>query len=83
MVSCLDTWIATQRSITVNGVELSINHDCTKVVNDNNHDYEYAASGNQLTRSDQLAIGFGVALVILGVALVFAIICIIRMKRNR
>lgn len=89
LVSCLDMWIATQRSITVNGVELSINHDCTKVVNDNNHDYMYecAASGNQLTRSDKLAIGlgvtFGVISVVLGVALVFAIIRMIYMGRNR
>ena len=89
LVTCLNMWIAVQRSITVTGVELSINRHCTKVVNDNNHDYECAASGNQLTRSDKLAIGFGVAfgvtliIIILGVVLVIAIICIIRMRRNR
>ena len=74
LVSCLDKWIATKGSIIVSGVELSIDHDCTKVVNDNNHDYECAASGNHLTRSDKLAIGFGSTSFALGVALIFAVI---------
>ena len=84
LVSCLNMWITTQRSITVNGVELSINHDCTKVVNDNNHDYECAASGNQLTRSDNLAIVFGTLSVVsmIIVALLSAIIIYYKI-RNR
>ena len=83
LVSCLDKWIATKRIIIVSGVELSIDHDCTKVVNDNNRDYECAASGNQLTRSDKLAIGFGSTSFGLGVALIFAFIGIVRMVINR
>ena len=84
LVSCLNTWITAQRSILVTEVELSINHDCTKVVNDDNHDYECAAaaSGNQLTGGYKLAIGLGVTFVpmsiVFGVALVPTCICMIR-----
>ena len=82
LVNCLDEWIAAQKTITANDVELEINKDCTKVVNDNNNDYECAAAKTSNDRI--LVIAFGViSLVLLIIILVLVVYKIIVRCRNR
>ena len=81
LVFCLEKWIKANKIIPVNEVEVEINHSCTKVVNDNNNDYECASTVKQ-SNINKLALGLGVGLgfstFVLGIALIIAVRYIIR-----
>ena len=78
LVSCLNKWIQLNktRGIVVNEVDLEINKQCTKVVNDVNSSLDCGQKPNKklgITRDKYIAIGFGILSAILAI-IIFIII---------
>lgn len=64
LVSCLDKWLEQVKVIQVNLVELSINKECTSVVNKQNTP-DCSHGGVSLSLGDGFAIGFGISTFVL------------------